>query len=169
MEQVQAQHERAVGDAFIAWLNARDGSRYSFACRGDQAPDLIYQSENARLGIEVVGAYYDHDDALFQWQNARRRSDAPTSWFGVNFDDALRRNVELCISEKCAKSYGDNCLLLVSVLPALTLIPDMRELLASVTLPAVVPFAGIYVAGEFPGSSSALGGYYAWQLWPATR
>ena len=93
MEPIQEQHERAVGDKLIAWLNDRDGSNYSFIRRGDlapdQAPDLIYGNGAQTLGIEVVGAYYDKADSTLQWQGARGRTNAPQRWSGVGIDDSL--------------------------------------------------------------------------------
>ena len=164
MEQIQKQHERSVGDAFISWLNTRDGSLFSFKNRGDEAPDLIYEFDDHCQGIEIVACYYGQDEALMQWQNARQRPNAPAEWEGTNFNDALRTNIELNIAKKCAKAYGNNCILLVSVRPGLTTIPKMHEILSKVVLPAEITFSGIYVAGEFPFGIDAKGGYYAWQL-----
>jgi hypothetical protein len=166
VEEIQVQHERAVGDALIQWLNARDRSQFIFLRRGNEAPDLIYHWEGRRLGVEVVGAYYSQSDASFQWQNARQLPSAPEQWRGIDFDKGLKHSIEQRLAEKCAKAYGDNCILLVAVRPPLTPMADFQSMLVTVALPAAVPFVGIYIGGEFPVSSRSQGGYFAWQLWP---
>ncbi|MDM0002894.1 hypothetical protein QTI24_30190 [Variovorax sp. J22P240] len=167
MEAIQEQHERAVGESLIAWLNERDGTSYSFLCRGDEAPDLIYGFDGRTLGIEVVGAYYDKEDSKMQWQGARRHPEAPKRWSGINFDDRLLGSIEKRIAAKCAKNYGSDVILLVAVRPALTAIPDMEALLRRLDLPNNIPFTAVYVGGDFPTSSYAQGGYKAWQVHPA--
>ncbi|MGH2508502.1 MAG: hypothetical protein ACRESX_02090 [Gammaproteobacteria bacterium] len=166
MELIQEQHEREVGDAFITWLNTRGGTSFVFCRRGDEGPDLIYESDGKEIGVEVVGAYYDKSYATFQWQKVRQIPNKPKMWTGIDFDDSLRQNVEERIAEKCIKGYGSNCLLLIDVHPGLTPMPEMQELLYGVAFPSSVPFVGIYVAGGFPTAPHTHGGYYAWQLWP---
>jgi hypothetical protein len=166
MDPLQQQFECAVGDDLVKWLNARDGTSFVFQRRGDDAPDLIYEDQGRLLPIEVVAAYYDQAEASMQWQNARQRANAATSWSGMNFDEALAMNVIARIREKCAKTYGPNCVLLVAVRPPLTPMPDFQRLLATVEVPDHIPFTAIYVAGDFPATTHAAIGYFAWQLWP---
>jgi hypothetical protein len=127
VDSIQERHERAVGDALIGWLNRREGRSLSFMRRGDDAPDLIYREGFDDLGLEIVGAYYDQDDATLLWQNARNVPNAPTEWSGVNFDSALLRSIEMRVREKCRKAYGANCALLVAVQPGLTTAPEMKR------------------------------------------
>lgn len=166
MDPLQIQHERAVGDKLVEWINKRDGTHYVFASRGDDAPDLLYEHEKVKLGVEVVGAYYDQSSAAFLWGNARQVPGAPAQWFGVDYDQCLKINIDLRIAEKCSKAYGSNCILLIAVQPNLTPMADFQKLLPSLSLPTSVPFAGIYIAGDFPCSSCSQGGYFVWQLWP---
>lgn len=165
MDLIQQQFERAVGDKLIEWINSTQATAFSFSRRGDDAPDLIYSDGTKALGIEVVGAYYDKEDATLQWKGARQLADAPAAWSGINFDEALLKNIERRISEKCKKAYGPNCALLVAVRPGLTPMPDMQDLLAGLQLPEAVSFEAIYIAGEFPATTYAKSGYYAWQVW----
>jgi hypothetical protein len=166
MDPMQEAFERAMGDQLVKWLNARDGTTFTFQCRGDEAPDLIYRDGSILLPIEVVAAYYDPRDASFQWQNARKHAGAPSSWVGKNFNVALKENIIARIEVKCRKAYGQGCILLVSVRPGLTSMPDFQKLLKDLSIPEWVPFEAIYIAGEFPATIDARSGYYAWQVWP---
>lgn len=164
MDAIQLQHERAVGEQFVEWLNKRDGSRFSFSHREKEAPDLVYSDGNHILRLEVVGAYYDPAHARWLWASARKLPNAPVSWSGVNFDRALLHDIERQIQKKCNLSYGSNCVLLVSVSPPLTSAKDTDELLSDIVLPDRIPFDGIFLTGEFPTSSHSKGGYYVWPL-----
>lgn len=161
MDSVQIQHEQAVGDELIAWLNARYHSR---SHREREAPDLVYVNGSRQLRVEVVGAYYDSAHAKLLWGAARSLPDNPRSWSGINFDERLIKDIEKQIHKKCALAYGPRCVLLVSVKPPLTTWKEMKELLRSLALPEHVPFDGIYLAGVFPTSPDSQGGYYVWPL-----
>jgi len=164
MDATQLAHERAVGDKLVEWLNERDGTSFAFSHREREAPDLVFRDEEALVRVEVVGAYYDESDAKLLWKTARGQPDAPGGWAGTNFDAALLRNVQLQIEKKCGKAYGPGCLLLITVHPALTTAAIMQDLLDRIVLPAIMPFAGVFLAGEFPGGVASRSGYHAWEL-----
>jgi hypothetical protein len=162
MDAVQLQHERAVGDQLIEWLNNRDGTSYTFLRREGEAPDLVYADRGRLLRVEVVGAYYDSDHARLLWGHAREVPDTPNSWSGVDFDEALLRDIERQIHKKCKLSYGPNCVLLVTVRPPMTVWEEVEELLYLLKLPERIPFDGVFLAGTFPMSTRSTGGYRVW-------
>jgi hypothetical protein len=72
MDSTQEQHERRIGEQLIEWYNQRRGTLFQFVGRPGDAPDLIYEQNHRKLGVEVVSAFYDdREDAKFQWLNAR--------------------------------------------------------------------------------------------------
>lgn len=164
MDNVQLQHEKAVGDKFIEWLNARDGSNFSFSSRAGEAPDFVYKDGAKLLRVEIVGAYYDDAHAKLLWGIARDVPNAPNSWSGKNFDEALLQDIERQIHKKCGLSYGPDCLLIVTVRPPVTISEEVEELLPLIHLPARVPFKGVFLAGTFPISTRSKGGYRVWAL-----
>ena len=160
MDPIKEQFERANGDAFIDWLNAKLGTKYSFSYRPDQAPDLAYSYAGDELLVEVTAAYYDDSPhAEFLWRGACNSSDAPDGWTGVNPDKSLSQKVVERIEEKSQKSYGSRCILLVVVPPGVTSVETLAELLTQQTIPDDMPFVGVYVAGRFPITDSSAGGY----------
>src|ERR1044071_4473576 len=119
MDSEQERHERCVGEQLIEWYNRQHGTSFQFAGRPGDAPDFIY-SENRKLGVEVVSAYYDdREDAKFHWLRARGRVDAPKEWEGKNFEQYLTDDITVKIADKCGKSYGIHCLLAVYVYASL--------------------------------------------------
>jgi hypothetical protein len=182
VDEIQLQHERAVGDRLIDWLNQRDGSHFVYSRRGKDAPDLVY-TDTRILGVEIVDAYYDAADAKRQWKGARKAPDAPKRWSGADPDRRLLGDIEWQIRKKCRLAYGPNCILVVSVRPAITSEITMKELLRDLQLPDKIPFIGVYLSGNFPiafhvpwgrpGGRNASkltrpspGGLRIWQLWP---
>lgn len=149
MDNTQIQHEREVGDALIAELNRKQGKQYKFYRRGDEGPDLIYRYENSEIGLEIVSCYYDSNEAMFQWQNARNLSDAPRSYSGVDFSSNLVTNINDALEDKCAKDYGPNCLLCVYIRAGLTTFKNMNYLLPTIKVPSEHKFVGIYLVGYF--------------------
>jgi hypothetical protein len=171
MDSAQETHERHVGDILIEWYNQRHGTSFRFAGRLGDAPDLTYR-ENRKLGVEVVSAYYDdHEDAKFQWLNARGRSDAPDKWEGKNFEQYLADDITAKVADKCGKSYGLNCLLAVYVYASMSFADDMETIVKSVSVPATHGFDGVYLCAEF---APLLDEYFSgtrtkrkvWQLYP---
>jgi hypothetical protein len=150
MDTLQEQHERWVGDQVIDWYNSRHGSNFRFHGRCGEAPDLEYRDDGRFLRIEVGTAYYDGDDAKFMWLRARQHPDAPKQWSGSDFDAKLVEDINKEIKDKCANSYGPNCVLAVCVLPFHTSANDMEARLEEISIPANNPFDGIYLYGEFP-------------------
>jgi len=151
VDNIQTQHERAVGNDLIAKINRERGTKYVFNRRGDPVPDLIYRDGNLKIGIEVVTCYYDDNDAKFKWQNARNLPEAPKRWGGgLDFDSALIRNINRAIERKCkVKAYGTNCLLAVAISTSLTTFNEMKDLIPQIEIPQKHQFEGIYLIGDF--------------------
>jgi hypothetical protein len=150
MDPLQEQHERWVGDQVIERYNTDYCASFQFYRRPGEAPDLEYRDGSRLLGVEVATAYYDIEDAKFKWLEARKRPDAPRKWYGKNFDESLVENINSELVDKCAKSYGPNCVLAVCVYPSLTRAWEMESRLKDVRVPATNPFDAIYLYGEFP-------------------
>jgi hypothetical protein len=140
------------------------GTSFQFYGRAGVAPDLEYREGNRSLRIEVVTGYYDAEDAKFKWLAARKRPDAPDKWSGVDFEKKLVENINSELVDKCAKSYGPNCVLAVCVLPELTRAEEMESLLKDVRVPATNPFDAIYLCGEFPAPIGSPAERRAWKL-----
>lgn len=152
--------ERQVGDAFISWLNDNRGMTYRLV-RSQGAPDLVYASGTTELALEVTAAYYNSDYAEFLWGFTRPNWKAPADW-SIDDRDPDRLLVEAvsrAISRKSTKDYGPNCVLLVYVRPAVTTAGELKTLLRKQSPSADPPFAGVYVVGPFPGTTSAPSGY----------
>jgi hypothetical protein len=165
MDEIQDKHERAVGEAFIRWFNAKCGKQFKYDNRPHEAPDLRYMDGNRVLNIEITDAYYDNrDDAAMQWKAARKEDDAPYRWSGRDSDRTLVSNISETIAEKCRKDYGKDCVLVVAVRPAITSDDEMEQMLSEIKIPEKTPFPGIYLTGEFPWTDSSRGGFRCWQL-----
>ena len=93
MDPLQEQHERWVGDQVIERYNTDYCTSFQFYRRPGEAPDLEYRDGSRLLGVEVATAYYDIEDAKFNWLEARKRPDAPREWCGENFDENLAENI----------------------------------------------------------------------------
>ena len=159
MDPLQQQFEKAIGDEFFEWLNARRKTSYSFSGRAGEAPDLVYASGTHELSVEITAAYYDGKHAEFLWKNWRGTKDAPAGWKGVNPNKSLAQAIANRVAEKCTKRYGGESILLVDVTPGVTSAEELSELLAQGSFPTEIPFAGVYVVGQFPIKSSSSGGY----------
>lgn len=165
MDRVQEQHERAVGDAFIEWLNQQHGTAYRYEARGADPPDLVYRSGTHQLHLEVTAAYYDASNAAMLWQNARGVPGAPDTWSSKGPDQKLVESINLALAKKCAIAYPSGCVLLVSLYPDLTSVEEFADLVPQIRVPPSHPFSAIYVAGMFPASSSGShGGHHCWKL-----
>ena len=150
MDTLQEQHERWVGDQVINWYNSRHRANFRFRGRCGAAPDLEYCDDDRFLRIEVVTAYYDGDDAKFLWLRARKRPDAPKKWSGGDSGAILVKNVNEAVADKCAISYGPNCVLAVCILPFHTLPRKWnRSLKKSASPPTTHLMASIF-AVNFP-------------------
>lgn len=159
MNMLQEQFERAHGDELINWLNTQNGTNYSFFHRGGEAPDLVYSFEGKELSVEVTAAYYDGRHAKFLWDGAKNTEIDIEPWVGVNPDIRLSDEVLNRISEKSKNTYGKECILLVVIPPGLTSVENLSELIMKEEIPSNLPFAKIYVAGNFPITSTSEGGY----------
>ncbi len=164
MDDIQRTHEHAAGDAFVDWYNRENGKQFVYDERPREAPDLRYVDAGDILDVEITNAYYDKRDAEMQWKSARKEPDAPIRWSGTNFDQALVEQINARLTDKCSKDYGRNCILVVNTLPALTTADEMEKMLPQITIPNKNPFAGIYLTGNFPDSSSSQGGFRCWHL-----
>ena len=164
MDPLQEKHERWVGDQVIQQYNTDHGTTFRFYGRASVAPDLEYRQGNRSLGVEVVTAYYDTEDAKFKWLAARKRPDAPDKWSGDDFDKSLVENINSALVAKCAKSYGPNCVLAVCVFPTLTPAWEMESRLEDIRVPATNPFDAIYLCGVFPAPIGTPAELRVWKL-----
>lgn len=164
MADLKHQHERAVGDAFVMWLNASVGGNFHFV-RAGEAPDLVYASNADELAIEVTTAYYDGQYAKSAWDLARGKADT-SEWTGQDFDEALASEIVRLVGDKATRRYGSNCLLLIDVQAPLTTADELSTLLLKRAFPEDCPFSAIYVAGRFPETSAQEGGYSVIEVKP---
>jgi hypothetical protein len=158
----QEQYERTVGDKFIAWYNKNFNKSFHYVSRG--TPDLTYQDGRDKIHLEITGAYYDQCDATIKWQNVRDLKNAPKRWSGVNSDDNLIKDINIRIKEKCQKSYGNNCILVIYVHPYITSFEELENKLSEIKIPERNPFLKIYLTGDFPVSTKSKGGYQCWEI-----
>lgn len=165
MDEIQERFERTVGDAFIQWYNRTTGAQFSFLRRPKEAPDLMYSDGSNALQIEIGGAYPGKEEAAFWWQNLRKAPNAPQQVAGKDMDEHLIADINRRVEEKCGKSYGAGCLLVVYVHPAMTTAEEVDEYLDQIKVPESNPFRAIFVTGHFPMSSSgSVGGYRCWKV-----
>jgi len=162
MDHIQEKHERAVGDKFIIWHNERFGKSFAYISRG--IPDLTYNDGNKNIHLEITDAYYDQRDAAIKWQNARGQPNAPKEWSGKNCDGNLIDDINMRIEEKCRKSYGNNCILIINIFPYLTSSREIEIKLHGIKIPETNPFLKIYLTGDFPYSTKSQGGYQCWEI-----
>jgi hypothetical protein len=167
MDALQEPHERAVGDAFIEWFNARKGASFAYSSRGSDPPDLIYRDGSKEVLLEITVAYYDDGHARMLWQNARNVGGAPDLWSSKSPDQKLVDSVTMALAKKSAKAYPSGCMLLVVVYPDLTDAEEFASLRQGIVVPPSHPFAEIYVGGLFPVSSAGSSGGYSW--WKVSR
>jgi hypothetical protein len=168
MDAIQRRHERAVGDAFVAWHNQTTGTSHEYDAHGSDVPDLIYKDGSKKLLLEITVAYYDAGHAMMLWQNARHVPGAPDSWNSKRPDQKLIDSVNLALTKKSGKAYPSGCVLVVAVYPDLTAAEEFALLMPEIRVPDAHPFAEIYVGGLFPAwSGGSEGGYSWWKLSPA--
>lgn len=165
MDQVQMDHERAVGDAFVDWYNRQNATRFAFHSRGADPPDLVYRWDGEDLLLEITAAYYDRANATMLWQQARRVPGALDIWSSKEPDSKLVDSINLALEKKSNRRYSDKCVLLVSIYADLTDAEEVETLLSQVKVPVAHPFSAAYLAGIFPTSSGgSRGGYRCWKL-----
>jgi len=165
MHEFQRRHERAVGEGFITWYNAKQGTNYVFDSRPREAPGLLYIEGSKTMQVEVTGGYYDDADAAFRWRGGRAKPDAPKAWQGVNFDEALIKNLNRKISDKCLLRYGQDCVLVVYLLPLIRGAEEIQSRLHQIEIPQGHPFMGIYLTGYFPPDVLHPGGPSGYRCW----
>lgn len=168
MDPLQEQFEQGVGDRFASWISGARGDPCIFLRRADRAPDLVYSYRGRELFIEITATYYDGRHANFLWKSAKNAPDAATGWSGVNPEKSLAVAVSTLITEKAKKAYGSNTALLIEVPPSVTSAERLEELLSKQALPET-DFAGIFVVGTFPMTTSSTGGYRVLSLKPFVR
>ena len=161
---LKKKHESAVADEFIKWYN-REAGRNLVRVEADDAPDTRYKDEQGELGVEVTTAWYGKDQAEWTWGHARKNPNTPNEMFQINPDESLAVGIQTAIDKKKLKHYGCECVLVVAVYPHLTTADELAPLLSGIESPDGYPFAGIYVVGDFPASSSgAVAGYRCFPL-----
>ncbi|MFZ0034707.1 MAG: hypothetical protein WAK60_06950 [Sedimentisphaerales bacterium] len=162
MDSVQKKHERAVGEKFINWYNEHFGKSYTYAYCG--VPDLTYGDGSNEIHLEITDAYYDQLDATIKWQNFRGKENAPNHWSGKAPDDGLIEFINTGIAEKCKKSYGNDCILVINVWPYITSVEELENKLSEIEIPETNPFMRIYLTGYFPYSTKSKGCYKCWEV-----
>lgn len=169
MDKIQERHERAVGQEFIRWYNAQNGTAYAYHARGGDPPDLVYRSCNQEMLLEITTAYYDDEHAKMTGQSVRRLPDRPESPFeALGADQKLIAFINLILAKKCKKTYPPGCLLVVSIYPDMTAPVDFLSLMPGIIVPMGHRFVEIYVGGLFPMTTGFPGGYLWWAI-PPTR
>jgi len=136
VDQIQEQHERAIGEAFIGRYNHQNGTRFVYHGRPREAPDLTYCDGDRHLHLEITQAYYDERDAAFKSRGARGDPNAPTRWSGVNATEKLFASINELLAEKCSADYGPDCFLILNLSPAVTLAEDVEGELKSIVVPS---------------------------------
>jgi hypothetical protein len=159
-------HERAVGNKFIAWYNKLHGTSFEFDHVPAQAPDLVFKDGPKEISIEIVTAYYDGADATALWTAARKKPQ-PAEWAGLGPDAKLIAGINSSISAKCAKQYAPGTTLIVHVRPSLTTWLDFKGREGEVRTPTGEsnPFKAIYLSGDFPASRDEPQGYHCTLLY----
>lgn len=79
-ELLKREVERAIGDAFVEWLNRATRSHFQFDRIGGDPPDLVYRDGDKTMPVEVTTSYYHDDDAIMLWKHARKDRTAPMKW-----------------------------------------------------------------------------------------
>lgn len=147
-ETLKKRHERAVGNKFIELYNKREKTNYIFKEQGE-APDLLYEdrSSGQKLGVEIVTAYGDENDAKGAWEIARgKRKDYDS---GLIIEPELRSlfSVEECIRKKFVKrpSVNSSCYLVIDVRDPLADEDTGEWLREHLVLPEKFPYARTFI------------------------
>ena len=165
MDSTQAQHEQAVGAAFIEWYNRQHGTAFRYHSRGADPPDLVYRSGDYEMLLEITAAYYDADNAAMLWQTARNVPGAADMWMSKDPDQKLLDSINAGLAKKCGKPYPAHCALVMQIYPDLISAEELDTLIHHIKIPTDHFFAGIYLTGIFPTSSGgSRGGYFCWKL-----
>lgn len=134
----------------MEWISHEFGRNFNFKSRADEAPDLVYETQEGIVRVEVTAAYYDSHHAKFLWDGARNpEAELGGLVVGPNFTNTLASEILNRIEVKSKKDYGKGCILLISITPGATSYNDLNKLLAASEISGT-PFSGIYVAGVFP-------------------
>jgi hypothetical protein len=164
-ESLKQKVERAIGDAFVEWLNRTTGSEFQFERIGANPPDLLYRDGNEALPVEVATSYYNEKDAIMRWKYARKDPTAPTkSGILINPDQELIADINKRIAAKCLDKHDLGTVLVIEIYPAITTKVEFEELKESIAIPSSIPFTAIYVAGDFGYSRDGPGGYFCWKV-----
>lgn len=165
MTSLKEQFEKAVGDLFISWYNKKMATNFVFDRMGEDPPDLVYRDESKELPIEVTSAYYNEEHTILLWKSARKAPDAPKEWEAINPDRSLVADISHALQKKSENSYEKNYVLVISIHPSLTSSKEMNSLIEEISIPQIIPFTAVYLAGNFPHSSDgSQPGYHCWKL-----
>lgn len=149
MDAFQLSHEAQVGLRFIAWYNDKHRTQFTYTGRSEEAPHLIFKDGVKQIWAEVATVYYDSTASQFRWLGTSGNSEPPRDLNSVEFHAGLVRFINQGVSDRCGKDYLTDCVLLISVMPTVTTISRMRELLKDLVIPERNPFKGIYLLGRF--------------------
>jgi hypothetical protein len=159
---IAKQHEVAIANRLVGFLNARLGTTYSSA-EESEAPDAITHDASGRpLGIEVTCPDYSPEEAKNTWTIARGKPELSTRWVRqdesigdrfarapvlVNFTNALVSSAQNAIQEHCCKRYGMATYLVVDLShAALTTADRADEVVGRLSVPECSGFVEVYVA-----------------------
>lgn len=108
---LQKKHEQAVCGNLLRVLDINASfQRYG---NDNTEPDILYNLEGRKLGIEVATAYYDNCDAKQDWTLAAKEREFPKEGYeerpgGVikNPDKLICEKIQKEINDKCSKIYS---------------------------------------------------------------
>lgn len=105
---MKEQHEIAIGNALLRTLQV--SARFLGHGNDEKEPDLIFQIDGRRVGIEVATAYYDDNQARIEWQLARGIiKPGPSKMTNIGFweapDKLITARVQSELYDKCSKAY----------------------------------------------------------------
>jgi hypothetical protein len=148
-DQNKLAHERAVADELIESLKIKPiDARYGDPNKNE--PDRLYKIDGKIIGIEVVTAYYNEQEAKITAEAAAEKPLAPDELRvgpGIGGpDDAICESIKSCLNEKCAKQYSgaDEIWLCINAVAEITEMAIIEECVAAFEIPANC-FARIYI------------------------
>jgi hypothetical protein len=149
--------ERAIGDQFVRLYSNRNEANYKFQKQaGDgEAPDLYYAPD---LELEITQAFNFEGDAK-DIADLRRSKRIQTSRACIEPDEQLKKSIGDRLREKCVRSYGAACILVVYAEVPLLDKDEMDRFVPDIPIPHNQPFAKIFLMCRLPP-----GIFEIWQL-----